>query len=56
MMRLGCRPLKRKFLACKQQERYNQFTISCKPLQDELEHCTKLLNYVKSSYSTNKLE
>jgi hypothetical protein len=53
LRRLGCRPLKRKYLACKQKERLFEKTVGCDDLKDELEKCVKIVQYLHSSYSVS---
>ena len=51
LMRVGCRPLKRKFLACKAEsgdydpQRYAE----CKKLRSEMDECYKALHYLQVS-------
>ena len=46
LMRVGCRPLKRKHLACKIQNDNLEKYSECKKIRQELDECYKALNYL----------
>lgn len=48
MLRVGCRPLKRKHLACMasvEEQGYGKF-MECKKMRTDLDECYKALNYI----------
>jgi hypothetical protein len=51
MMRVGCRPLKRRLLACGQARRKSDYTVGCDDLKVEMDKCIRLLQYLQSPYA-----
>ena len=49
MMRIGCKPLKRLLLSCKQGQRNTNFTIDCDEIKLEMNKCIKMLQYIHYS-------
>lgn len=58
LLRVGCRPLKRKLLACqKSQDSYDpsQF-ILCKKIRIELDDCYKALHFLQMQIAQERVE
>ncbi|CAG9318505.1 unnamed protein product [Blepharisma stoltei] len=50
LLRVGCRPLKRKLILCKKEQREKDHAFSCMDMEEELKTCIRLLQYVQSTY------
>ena len=44
--RVGCRPLRRKFLSCKASSESMEEFADCKKIREEMEECYKTLHYI----------
>jgi len=51
LLRVGCRPLKRKLIRCKQQAIQEGTKVNCIKLESHYKNCSELLKYVQASYN-----
>ena len=57
LLRVGCRPLKRKYLSCIKMEDNDEMETfgSCKKIREETDECYKALHFLNTSLSQERV-